>query len=144
MGADNPIMESVMMGNEVLSQMQASLEDSDADISQFSEFISQNDDLMDINDATDQELEDLISNDVTYQARFDEVRIIQEQNIVFPTMIMNSQHVAAIMQNAGIRFGEEEFLVELHDGVSSFSPTNEVNNENQFLFSRMMNDGIIY
>merc|ERR1739842_98485 len=116
--ADNPIMESVMMGNEVLSQMQASLEDSDADISQFSEFISQNDDLMDINDATDQELEDLISNDVTYQARFDEVRIIQEQNIVFPTMIMNSQHVAAIMQNAGIRFGEEEFLVELHDGVS--------------------------
>merc|ERR1739842_187570 len=129
-------LQSPLMENDVLLRMQeAEMDDSNADA-------NQNDDLMDINDTTDQELGDLISNDVNYQARYGEVVSSQEANIV-PTTIVNTQYVAAIMQNAGIQIGEEEYLVDLEDGVASFAPIEQLNNEDQFQFSQIMNCGII-
>jgi len=117
--ANIPTMESPLMSNEALLEMEASLEDPNADISMFGEFMEQNDDRMDNNAAIEQEFDDLISNIGNEQARFDEVGSIQQENIVYPTMILNNQHVAAIIQNAGIQIGDEEYLVELHAGVSS-------------------------
>merc|ERR1739842_237381 len=57
-------LESPLMENDVLLRMQeAEMDDSNADA-------NQNEDLRDLNDTTDQELGDLISNDVNYQARY--------------------------------------------------------------------------
>merc|ERR1739842_134658 len=90
-------LQSPLMENDVLLRMQeAEMDDSNADA-------NQNDDLMDINDTTDQELGDLISNDVNYQARY----------------------------------GEVEYLVDLEDGVASFAPIEQLNNEDQFQFSQI-------
>jgi len=128
-------LESPFMDNDVLSRTQVEMDDPNADT-------NHDDALMDLNDTTDQELGDLIINDVNYQARYGEVVSSQEANIV-PIEIVNTQYVAAIMQNAGIQIGEEEYLVDLEDGVASFAPIGQLNNEDQFLFSQMMNCGII-
>jgi len=128
-------MELPLMDNDVLSRMQAEMDDLNADT-------NQNDALMDTNDTSDQELGDMIINDVNYQARYGEVVSSQEANIV-PTIIVNTQYVAAIMQNAGIQIGEEEYLVDLEDGVASFAPIGQLNNADQFQFSQFMNCGII-
>jgi len=131
--ADIPMMESPLMSNEVLSQMQDEVDDPNVDPRLITECISQIDDVMDINDATQQDLQDLMTDNGNGQPRYGEVVGNQEQNIVVPTIIVNTQHVLAIMQNAGIQIGEAEYLVDLEDGVTSFAPIEE-----------MINGGIIF
>jgi len=127
--ADIPMMESPgLMSNEVLSQMQAEVDDPNVDPRLITECINQIDDVMDINDATQQDLQDLMTDNGNGQPRYGEFVGNQEQNIVVPTIIVNTQHVLAIMQNAGIQIGEAEYLVDLEDGVASFAPIEEMIN----------------